>query len=270
MLKGINLQLFAEGEGTGVEVTAAAGQEGTTGAAAEGITEGANPEGSTEAGKEAGNETGVKGQSAAGTDEKEKVEKAFAARLAKERERLEAELKQKARDEWIAEQGYVWNGKPITTEAEYKQALYEKELQEKGQDPSLIKKLIDEHPDVKAARELRQKIETEERQRKEFREFVEAYPDVKPEDIPIEVWEQNSRGIPLRYAYADYALKQLKAEQTKAKANAQNAANSTGSVTSNGDTGDDFISYETFQKNRENQDWVNKNFSKIMKSRAKW
>jgi hypothetical protein len=35
---------------------------------------------------------------------------------------------QQARDAVIAEMGYEWKGKPITTEAEYKQALKEKQL----------------------------------------------------------------------------------------------------------------------------------------------
>ncbi|KIL35863.1 hypothetical protein SD71_10750 [Cohnella kolymensis] len=34
-------------------------------------------------------------------------------------ERVRQEAAQQARDAWIAEQGYAWNGKPITTEAEY-------------------------------------------------------------------------------------------------------------------------------------------------------
>jgi hypothetical protein len=38
--------------------------------------------------------------------------------------------RQEAKDNWIAEQGYEWNGKPITTEAEYKTAVQEKQLLE--------------------------------------------------------------------------------------------------------------------------------------------
>ena len=38
--------------------------------------------------------------------------------------------RQEARDSWIAEQGYEWKGKRITTEAEYKEALREKQLED--------------------------------------------------------------------------------------------------------------------------------------------
>jgi hypothetical protein len=268
MLK-INLQQFAEGELPGVETSpAAAGPETTTEATtttnettATAQTETKNTQTKTES-------TGETAPAAGGED---KVEKAFAARLAKERQKIETETAQKARDAYIAEQGYVWKGNPIKTEAEYKQALYEKELEDKGMNPDDIKKLVDEHPDVKAAREIKEIQSKRERENAEFKDFANSYPEVKPTDIPKEVWEQQAKGIPLKYAYADYALRQMKAEEAKAKANKANADSSTGSVNSNGNTNDvGFISFEDFEKNKSDQGWVNKNFDKIMKSRAQW
>jgi hypothetical protein len=70
--------------------------------------------------------TGVNTSPAAGdsSNQGDPVEKAFAARLSAATEKV----RQESRDAYIAEQGYVWNGKKITTEAEYKNALREKEL----------------------------------------------------------------------------------------------------------------------------------------------
>jgi hypothetical protein len=115
---------------------------------------------------------------------------------------------------------------------------------------------------------LRERAQAEERQRREFQEFLAAYPDVKAEDIPMEVWQQNANGVPLKYAYADYALKQLKVEQAKANANAKNAASSTGSVSSDGNAGEEYFTKE--QVARMSPDEVERNLDKIHKSMARW
>lgn len=64
---------------------------------------------------------------------------AFSRRLNEEREKVKEEVAQASRDSFIAEQGYVWNNEPITTEAQYKQALREQELiqqaEAQGKDP---------------------------------------------------------------------------------------------------------------------------------------
>jgi hypothetical protein len=57
-------------------------------------------------------------------------------------ERAKQESIQAGRDAWIAEQGYEWNGKPITTEAEYKQALQEKEVYDRYQAQGLPEDVI--------------------------------------------------------------------------------------------------------------------------------
>ena len=60
---------------------------------------------------------------------------AFSKRLKEET----AKAAQTSRDSFIAEQNYMWNDKPITTETEYKQAMREQELiqqaEAQGKDP---------------------------------------------------------------------------------------------------------------------------------------
>lgn len=197
------------------------------------------------------------------------------AQFAAQRRARETELKQKAVDEYIAAQGFEWNGKPITTEAEYKQALYEQELQEKGQDPDEVKRLIEEHPDVKAARELRESVEQEQRQKAEYADFFQTFKKLNKRDfnaetdqIPNEVWEANEKGVPLKYAYLEHYTSQLETAEAKAKANQENAATSTGSVTGQGETGDGEISREMFEAKRGDREWLTKNLSKVTNS--KW
>ena len=145
--------------------------------------------------------------------------------------------RQEARDAWIAEQGYEWNGRPIKTEADYKQALIEKELMEKYQD--VPKEVVDELIENRKFREQFQAKEKEqqeqEKQQAHFKEFVESFPGVKPEDIPGEVWEKVNQGVPIKYAYMEHAYSQA---QTKLKVYQQNETNAkkapVGSVTAHG------------------------------------
>jgi hypothetical protein len=219
--------------------------------------------------------SGVETKPAAGVNEG--VEKAFAARLKEATEKA----KQEARDAYIAEQGYVWNGKPITTEAEYKQALYEKELMERYQSQGLPEDVVQELVESKKFREqyhaqqktAEQKAATE----KMYQEFLDAYPDIKGEDIPAEAWKEVQQGKNLLDAYVRHEnkllreqLKGFQAKEQAAQVNQANAKTSPGSVTGNGNSGPDFISHQTFEANKHDQSWVNKNFSKIMQSRAKW
>ena len=189
-------------------------------------------------------------------------------------ERAKAEAHQQARDSYIAEQGYEWMGKPITTEAEYKQALKEQEVYENLQKQSLPDEVINEILEGRRDREERQtekqRKAQEEKQNQEYQEFFKAFPDVKPDSIKREVWEKVNAGIPLKYAYMEQELNELKSKQKIQETNAKNADTSTGSVTGNGAVNNDYISYDTFNSNRKDQSWVNKNFKKIMESRAKW
>lgn len=206
-------------------------------------------------------------------------------RIARERQRLESETKtaaQQARDEWIAEQGYEWHGKPIKTEAEYKQALQEQELENriKQQYSNVPDELLNELVESKRFREetLAEKKAREEKEaeHKQYTDFLEAYPDVKPEDIPVEVWKEHKEGRSLTEAYMRYENQHLKGEMAKyqtqqqiEQANNKNAATSTGSAKTSGKTGG-FISKEDFEANKHDMKWVQKNLSTLDESRKHW
>ncbi|SDG47666.1 hypothetical protein [Desulfosporosinus hippei] len=138
---------------------------------------------------------------------------AFAHRLKEET----SKAAQAARDAFIAEQGYEWNGKPITTEAEYKQALYEKQMHDAGQDPDTVKKLVDEHPDVKKAREEFARMESQRQIWSEYQELAAEHDNIKdPSQIPPEVWQlKNDKGITLLDAQNRIIVKNHKAQLEK-------------------------------------------------------
>lgn len=187
--------------------------------------------------------------------------------------------KQEGIDTYIANQGYEWNGKPIKTEAEYKQALQEQELREKYSD--LPEEVQNELIESKKFREdyTRQQEESQAqaKQQEDYKLFLETFPDTEPKDIPQTVWDEVNKGRSLVDAFTRHENKSLK-EQLKTltekkeieQKNAENAESSTGSVTGQGNVNVDHITEDTFEKNRSDSNWVKKNFNKIMESRQKW
>lgn len=203
-------------------------------------------------------------------------------------ERAVEKAKQEALDEYIAGFGYEWNGKPIKTKAEYDQALREKEIYDKYKEQGLPEEVIEKLAKVD---QIEAKMNTEERtkaqqekQQAEYKEFFNYFKaehgrdfDAEKDVIPQEVWQMREKGKTLTDAYTYYdnfnLKKKLAEYETKLKAqetNQANAASSTGSVTGNGITGADHISFETYEANKHDQSWVNKNFNKIMESRTRW
>ncbi len=200
---------------------------------------------------------------------------------------------QKERDRKIAEKGYVWNGKPIKTEAEYEQALREQQLMERYREQGLpedvIRKLakVDEierrlrEADETRSRE-QQAMEAEARRKNMFGQFLKDFPDYASEDkwkaIPPEVFAEadkwlKSKGMEgrnLSDAMTNYLFRQSMKQQQAQAANAQRAGASTGSVKSTGPVTGDYISREVFEQNRNNQDWVLKNYETLKKSMNLW
>lgn len=77
------------------------------------------------------------------------------------------------------------------------------------------------------AREIKAQLKAKEQEsesNKQFTDFIQAYPDVKADSIPDEVWNINKQGVPLKYAYESYLLKQISTENKILKQNATNAA----------------------------------------------
>ena len=197
--------------------------------------------------------------------------------------------KQEATDQWIANQGYEWNGRPIKTEAEYRQALTEQaeqqrraQLQEQGIDPSVVDEYVSNNPTVRKAAELIKQQEQQKKQQREYGEFIEYYRtengrDFNPstDQIPAEVWEANAKGKSLADAYAYHANKQLKAKiaeyEAKLKAqeiNQANASSSPGSVTGNGANPSQYFSPDQVKSMSPTQ--VKQHYAAIEESMKKW
>jgi hypothetical protein len=188
--------------------------------------------------------------------------------------------RQEARDSWVVEQGYMWHDKPITTEAEYKQALQEQELENKirQQYANVPDEIVNELVESKRFREEtfadRKTRESKEAETKQYEEFLTAYPDIDPKTIPGEVWAMNKQGKPLLDAYVHSENKNLKNQlntfQTKEQtqqANQANAASSTGSV--RGGVVHDIITEETINAHANDTKWMMKNYDRVQEFYAK-
>ncbi len=64
--------------------------------------------------------------------------------------------------------------------------------------------------------------------------FLRTYPQVKPEEIPREVWKEVSKGGDLTAAYTFHKNRSLEAELAAERQNAQGAQRSTGSMATRG------------------------------------
>lgn len=209
-------------------------------------------------------------------------------------ERAVEKARQEARDSWIAEQGYTWNDKPITTEAEYKQALKEQELAEKVRQQysnvpdEIVNKLIEfdrfrEETQAEKQARLEQETQTKAEQersesiRKQNQAFLQAFKeengrgfDPDTDTIPNEVAVDVKNGLPLDYAYTKYLLNQKRLGAQTIQANQKNAQSSTGSAKGQGATGSNFISRETFEQNKHDQSWMSRNYETLRKSMNEW
>ncbi len=202
---------------------------------------------------------------------KESTDKAIAAERVKWQKEAEAE-KQAARDAYIAEQNYEWQGKPITTEAEYKQALREKEMMDELSQKDLPEDVVQE---LVENRKFRETFTEKQRQEQEFQAFLDAFPDVEAKNVPDSVWEDVAKGRTLVDAYTRYENQSLKEklmayekDRSIEKQNEENAQSSTGSVTGKGSTTPAFFTQE--QVSKMSQEDVNKNWDAIMESQKKW
>jgi len=155
---------------------------------------------------------------------------AFAHRLADATTKAE----QRARDNLISEMYGESHG--INTYAEYQQELDNQAMRERGVDPDEVKRVAEDLPEVKTAREAKRQYEM-------YLEMTEEYPEYKNMDkIPVEIFEiSKKRNISYLAAAEIHEAKVLKAEKaelakgTKAKqANEETAKGATGSVASGG------------------------------------
>ena len=77
----------------------------------------------------------------------------------------------------------------------------------------------------------------QDERRRELSDFFKAYPNVKPTDIPPEVFQAaHKEGIPLVAAYARHETARVRAELEAEKQNSKNKARSAGSASTSGKT----------------------------------
>lgn len=91
-----------------------------------------------------------------------------------------------------------------------------------GIDPQAFNQLLENNPEIQYARQMRAKQEADQRFQSEANELFQAFPDLKPEQIPPEVWQAHSQGIPLKFAYMQHEYGQLKSQVQVLKQNKQN------------------------------------------------
>ena len=94
------------------------------------------------------------------------------------------------------------------------------------------KQIQQELNDIKAEREADKK---EKEKNKEYQDFLKEFPDVKPESIPKEVFE-DAENSSLKEAYMKWKLKELEKEISISKTNEKNKKSSVGSTTDTGTT----------------------------------
>lgn len=165
--------------------------------------------------------------------------------------------RQEAIDQEYAAMGYTWNGKPITSKAEYQEALREQELMQKYQNQGLPEDVVSELIENRKFREQyqtqQQQIEAQQRKAQEeadlnsrrdgmYDEFLGEFPDYNTEEkwaaIPKDVWADAEKwlktggreGRRLADAMTRHNWRQNQAQQQASEANQANAMASTGSV----------------------------------------
>ena len=103
------------------------------------------------------------------------------------------------------------------------EALRREEYQAKGIDPDMVKKLVDEHPDLQAAREFKQaaiRAQEDNFLVSSFDELTKEYPEIKGvADVPPDVWRKwknGSTGLTLPEAYLVVERKNIEARKVEA------------------------------------------------------
>jgi hypothetical protein len=142
--------------------------------------------------------------------------------------------------------GYTWQGKPITTEAEYKRAIAEKELLDKYQQlpPELAQELIESRRDREERQKEKAARDEQDKAKADADDFMRTFQDLndRPFDpnkdtLPQEVWEAVNKGEKLKHAYLQYHNKELRNQLKIAKQNESNFKKApVGSVTAGGGT----------------------------------
>lgn len=133
-----------------------------------------------------------------------------------------------------------------------KQEQQRQQYEEAGINPDMLNQFIEQHPDIQYARELKAKETENARFEGEVNELFSEFPDLKPEQIPNEVWQlKEQKGLSLLDSYLRTTYKSLgqQKEQEALQKIQQNAQASTGSL------GGGDVNHTTSIKNLSNKDF---------------
>ncbi len=114
-----------------------------------------------------------------------------------------------------------------------RQEQQRQQYEEAGINPDLLNQAIENHPSVQYAKQMEQKQQEEAQFNQEANELFSEFPELKPEQIPSEVWElKQERGLSLLDAYLRVSYKSLgqQKEQEAIQKLQQNAVASPGSL----------------------------------------
>lgn len=171
------------------------------------------------------------------------------------------------------------------TVEEYVSAVEEQEEKEKikqlAEQKGIPEEFAKEFEQLKKKTEMLEITQKElENKKKEQKEFDDFYNFFKNDTgkvltdismIPEEVYKiKEKTNKSLTDSYITHKYNELKKAQDIIKANKENSETTTGSISSQADKAEEFISYAEFEKNKTNRSWVVKNLSKITKSKLKW
>lgn len=207
------------------------------------------------------------------------VDRIIQDRLARERQKFDSELKSNPHLSYLQEKAQrlgITVEKLIENDQKWEQQQKLNELVQRNIPKEYAEKLlkVDELEQWKAQQEQQRQAEQQRQQQQKhkqqmYAEFLQMYPEVKPEQIPKEVWQLVNQGHRLASAYAIHENKLLKQQQQTQQANFKNAESSTGSVKSPGKTGG-YISKEVYEANKHNQKWMDANYSNLLTSMKRW
>jgi hypothetical protein len=177
------------------------------------------------------------------------------------------------------------DGTPITTKAEWEaseqvQQRYDALINQGVSDEAARLKIEIEQLMAREADRIakEQKTTAVQNDQNEFFQYFRELNgrDWTPADlIPDEVWAANADGTPLKYAYMDYTVRQMKAKEKSietgkktAEVNASNALSSTGSVTGGGgDSGE--ITQADIDAHANDTTWMMKNYTRVVEALRK-
>lgn len=151
--------------------------------------------------------------------------------------RSKAESYQQNLDRVARLTGYESHDAMLKALDQFEKEQERQDLIQRGLDPDaledVVNKRIESHPDIQYAREMKQQQEEQQRFQEEANELFSEFPDLKPEQIPAEVWQlKEQRGLSLLDSYLRVNYKNLgqQKEQEAIQKLQQNAVSSPGSL----------------------------------------